>query len=399
MASPSSTFALNGDGGQRRGLVSLEIDSFKAYEDETVSLSPLTIVIGRNGAGKTSLLQAVEFLGALVRGTLGEHLEHRGWDYADLPHLRNDHKQFGFVAKVLINGELLEWELRLGARRRSGVARERIVSSDGQLLLDRQGRIMRRLDRRTNEWESVTQTLTSSWLATVGREDADRFPELLSLADWARGILGYLALDPSRLREPSRKTSQLGAHGEGLAGLLRTLKDAKDGSFERVFKAVRQRYPALREINVRQGSYGWNRIEIGERWGREVVTLNARQVSDGLLRLLAVATLAEVPTPPSIVMIDEVENGVHPHLLDGLMGLLQDLTRSGIQVLATSHSPVALNYVESARQVLLARRIARGPARLTVVADTRGFEELGEHFDVGELWYNLGEQRLLRPKR
>jgi len=81
------------------------------------------------------------------------------------------------------------------------------------------------------------------------------------------------------------------------------------------------------------------------------------------------------------------------------MGLLQDLTRAGVQVLATSHSPIALNYVDSARQVLLARRVARGPARLSVIADTRGFRELGDHFDIGELWYNLGEQRLIRPKR
>jgi len=288
------------------GLVSLEIDSFKAYEHETVAFRPLTVVIGRNGAGKTSLLQSVEFLGALVRGTLREHQERRGWDYADLPHLRNDHKQFGFVARVRLGRALLDWELRLGARRRSGVARERVLS-DGELLLDRKGRIMRRLDRSTGEWESVTQTLTSSWLSTVTPEDAGRYPELLELADWARGITDYLALDPSRLREPSRKAEQLGPHGEGLAGVLRTLKDKRDGSFERVYKAVRRRYPALREINVRQGSYGWNRVEIGERWGKEVVTLNARQVSDGLLRLLAVATLAQVPTPPSVVMIDEIE--------------------------------------------------------------------------------------------
>jgi predicted ATPase len=228
--------------------------------------------------------------------------------------------------------------------------------------------------------------------------DKARFPGLLRLADWARGVGGYLALNPALLREPSRKSDDLGPGGERLAGLLRRIRDRKDGSFEHLLKRVRRRYPQLRDILVRQGSYGWNRIEVTEKWGREMVTLNARQVSDGLLRLIAIAALHEEPTRPTIIMIDEIENGVHPHLLGGLMELLEELADAGTQVIATSHSPVALNHVKSANQVLLARRTERGPAVLTPISATRGYQELGDHFDVGELWFNLGEQRLLRPR-
>lgn len=383
----------------RSVLTELTIESFKAYESQTISLQPLAVIVGRNGAGKTSVLQAVEFLGALVAGTLPQHLEARGWDYKDLPHLRSDHKQFGFTATVALGRETYDWELRLGARRRSGIARERVVRrSDGTVLMVRTGRNMARLDDVTGEQERVAQTLTSSWLATVTSDDRPRFPDLLRLANWARGIGGYLALNPAVLREPSRKADDLGPGGERLAGLLRRIRDRKDGSFERLVKRVQKRYPQLRELSVRQGSYGWNRLEVTEKWGKEVVTLNARQVSDGLLRLIAVTALQEAPNRPTLVMIDEVENGVHPHLLGGLMALLTELADAGTQVIATSHSPIALNHVASAEQVVLARRTPRGPATLTPVSSTRGYRELGDHFDVGELWFNLGEQRLLRPR-
>jgi predicted ATPase len=382
-------------------LTRLEIDSFKAYDHVAVELAPFTVVIGPNGAGKTSVLQAVEFLGALVRGTLKEHLDHRRWEYPDLPHLRSSHKQFGFVATVDLKKQTYQWELRLGARLRSGVARERLVRvADETELMSRDGRKMRRFDESKGGWEEVTQTLTSSWLSTVTEDDRGRFPDLLAIAEWARGIGDYVALNPATLREPSRKTDTLGPTGEGLAGLLGGLKASRNGAFDRVLRRTRDRYPQLRNITVRQGSYGWNRLEVTERWGGEEVTLNARQVSDGLLRLLAISALHELHAPPSVVMLDELENGVHPHLLGGLMSMLDGLVRSGrTQVIATTHSPVALNYVKSANQVLIARRLGKGPARLTALSGTKGYRELGEHFDPGELWYNLGEQRLLRTRR
>ena len=99
-------------------------------------------------------------------------------------------------------------------------------------------------------------------------------------------------------------------------------------------------------------------------------------------------------------MIDEVENGLHPHLLESLVELLHGLSEAGTQVIATTHSPIALNYVRDASQVLIATRdVSTGVATLTPMDRAPGYRKVRGAMDPGEAWYNLGEERLLGSVR
>ena len=381
-------------------LRTLRIESFKAFNDVTVEFQPLTVIIGPNGSGKSTVLQAIELLGGLVRLSLSEVLESHGWDYNNLPRLKAPNRQFGFMVE-LDTSATLEWEIRLGARRRPGIALERVTArATDELLMDRTGRTMERYNRQTHKYEAIRQTLTSSWLAAVDDEDADAFPELVGAAGWARRIYPYIALDPARLREPSRRAETIGSSGEHLAGFLRQLRDRKPDAFARILKRLRARYPHVSDITLRHGTAGWTRIEVTESWGGNRVTVNAKQVSDGLLRLLAISALHEVEPPPSVLMFDEIENGVHPHLLAGLISMLRSLSHKGdTQVVVTTHSPIALNFVDP-EQVVIATRRSTGDATITSLVATDGYRELRSVFDPGELWYNLGEAKLLqRPRK
>jgi predicted ATPase len=156
----------------------------------------------------------------------------------------------------------------------------------------------------------------------------------------------------------------------------------------------------LREAFRRGSSYGWTHLEITEKWNGEQATFNARQVSDGLLRLIAVAAMHEMREAPSVLLLDEIENGLHPRLLGGLVSMLEELTKSGLtQVIATTHSPITLNYVSSPESVLLVTRGKGGGVQVTALSETKGFPDLREHFELGELWYNAGEERLVPGRK
>jgi predicted ATPase len=379
----------------------LRIESFKSYEQETVDLEPVSFLVGPNGGGKTGVLQAIEFFGALTYGTLREELEAREFEYKDLPWLRGERQQFGFTAVVEHDGETLEWLLRFGTRRNPGIHEERVIRNGDEEVMYRRERSMWRIDRDSGEREEVRQTLTSSWLATVEEEDRSRFPELLELAEWARGVRRYVTLDPAILRGASRRTSDgLGPRGENLAGFLRWLRDAHPDRFDAMEERVRKRYRPLQGVILKTAGYGWFRVSVNERWGKESVRLLAPQVSDGLLRLIAISAMHELPSPPSIVMIDEIENGLHPHLVGTVVEMLEELAaRTEIQVVATSHSPIALNYVSDASHVLVVKRDRRGRSRVMRLDETGGFKRIGDQLDPGELWYNLGEEELFRIRR
>ena len=46
----------------------LEVKHFKSLDDFSIDFEPLTVLIGQNGSGKTTVLQALDLLGAFLRG-------------------------------------------------------------------------------------------------------------------------------------------------------------------------------------------------------------------------------------------------------------------------------------------------------------------------------------------
>lgn len=396
-------------------LLLLRIDAFKAYAGQSIPFEPTNVLVGVNGSGKTSVLQAVEFLHGLVSHDLKTHLGSHRWAYGDLPHLASPKREFSFGALLELDGRHLWWSVRLGKRKHENIAAELLLTLDddetaavlaGGLparstensLLVRDGREMQRYDEDRNQWESINQTLTSSWLSTVTEEDRSRFPELVSVADWARRVQPYVVLDPNRLREPSSLHREgIGVAGEFLAGFLRHLRSNQPDAFDRVWQRAKAAYPRLSELKIRQEGSAYS-LAVREAWtdGEAGPLLNARQASDGLLRLFALAALPETTPTPTFVMVDEIENGVHPQLLGALVTMLENLSEyDGIQVLTTSHSPLIVDYVSQPESVLLTARSDSGSARVERLSDTDGYAALSGTFSKGEMWLARGERGLI----
>jgi len=388
----------------------LSIHAFKAFAAETpdargIPLQPFTVLVGPNGAGKSTILQAIDMLGWLSGGPLRNMLDAHQWSYGDLRH-QHSRAILGVHAEIALSGANVRWSVELGQREADGVQLERIEKrndASNDLVVERRGREVLRFSERTGKQDTIAFTeRSSSWLSTVDpKEDIADYPTVVALSSWAKRIRAYYFLDPVKLRAPSRekdaKLDELGLHGENLASFLARIK-TRPKDFARLIERTRAHYPRLIDIHPKRTSYGWTHVEITEEWNGEKARFNARQVSDGLLRLIAVAAMHELREPPSVLLLDEIENGLHPRLLGGFVGMLEDLARGGrTQVIVATHSPITLNYVSAPESVLLVTRGHRGGVRVTPLQEARGFAGLREHFELGELWYNAGEDRLV-PK-
>jgi AAA15 family ATPase/GTPase len=86
---------------------------------------------------------------------------------------------------------------------------------------------------------------------------------------------------------------------------------------------------------------GWKKLVVIEQFGEKKLETEARHINDGLLRILAI--LAQASSDHSLILLDEIENGINPEIVEKLVDAL---VNSKQQILVTTHSPMILNYLE-----------------------------------------------------
>jgi len=118
---------------------------------------------------------------------------------------------------------------------------------------------------------------------------------------------------------------------------------------------------------------GWKRLSIIEQFGDHRMETDASHINDGLLRILAV--LAQTRSDRSLVLLDEIENGINPEIVERLV---DTLVSSPQQIIVTTHSPMILNYLndETARQAV--QFVYKSPHGLTGVRRFFEIPRIGE---------------------
>ena len=186
-----------------------------------------------------------------------------------------------------------------------------------------------------------------------------------------------MRLEPSSLREPDdfRAPTSLGGDGAHLASTLhrlataaRPLDAAGAGSAalavpEQLYGALAARLSEIGELGEIGPEVGEIRLEADAKrelltlvvTGRDGVAHAARSLSDGMLRLLALAVLAVDPRAPGLLCLEEPENGIHPARIPALLRLLQAIPTDvdeplGAgnplrQVIVNTHSPAVVSGV------------------------------------------------------
>ena len=176
-----------------------------------------------------------------------------------------------------------------------------------------------------------------------------------------------LALEPSAMRRPDRLGRDPGTvsdNGAHLAGALNRLKrlDGDNGDVVgRISARLAEFVPVTNVDVVRDDVRELLSISITETSGQR---FSASAISDGTLRFLALAILAENPEAGGVLCIEEPENGIHPERLPSMAGLMRDLavdSDSPIgddnvmrQLILATHSPYLLQLQEPA-DILIAK--------------------------------------------
>lgn len=199
--------------------------------------------------------------------------------------------------------------------------------------------------------------------------------------------------------------------GENLSAVLAHLARADRPVFERVVDLIRRVGDSrVRDVIVTEAEFGDTMFALVEGADRATDITPAREVSDGLLRFIAIVTTlltsnsrldllhgasAADDGHPVLVVIEELENGLHPSQSGLLLDIVREVnTRIGTQVMFTTHSPAMLNMITGELNdsvIVCHSNVRTGQGELTRLPDLPGYSaamatgRLGDIVTAGRL--------------
>jgi len=378
----------------------LYVRNFLSLRDVSVEFGKLNVLIGPNASGKSNLLKALRLLRNHVRIGLPVLDEKSPTElpFGDLVYGFDVYKTIELKAVIDYEGREVSYKLRLFVD-----GYEEAIEEDSETVYEYSTRIKRPPKYRANDGTFKTITLITGVETTVtfrnveGRLERRGVRYLRSplssppgdvdtvirvVIEFLRGI-GVFRFDPTAMRFSSRVAEEpvVEYSGANLARFLLYLYLERRRDFIRVEDAVKAFVPEVDEVipHIEGDS-----VELWVRFRGLPLPLRPDYVSDGTLRLLAIASILGAGF--SLVAIEEPENHVHPHLLEALVGLARS---SPSQVVFTTHSPHLLDYVEPS-EVLVVGRVGL-ETRIRRLTETREVEVvkrfLEEGGTLGEAWY------------
>lgn len=322
-------------------IAAVQFKNFKALRSATVQLGPFNLLIGPNGSGKTSLIQALLRLRTL----------------ASLP-AAHTHE----LAHSQPGGPEIEFTFTppfAGLRVRAACAHDQMVCDT--LVVDHPPG-----PEGERAWEQLCTRL--------------------------RSIRGFL-LDHYAMAVPVRRDDcrELSSNAGNLAAVLADWRDRHPEALAKLTAEFRRVVPEFTGLEFEEIG---ERVELCARLNGDRVP--ADSLSQGTLYLLAVLALAFAPEPPGILCLEEADRGVHPRMLREIRDALYRLSypdefgekRAPVQVITTTHSPYLLDlFKDHPEEIILANKQGRAATfeRLSDRADLR--ELLGEA-SLGDLWYS-----------
>ena len=363
-------------------------------EVEFDPLPPLSVVIGANGTGKSTLFDVFTFLKDALAGDVHSATAKRGGfrelvsrdqngpirvligygdDHPDLFYNLQIEEQGG---RVVISRESITTDLDspqdeqfLEFHRGQGFAEKRIVDiRDGS-------------DDHLATYYTFKDPSTLAIKALGNLED---FPLVMDFRSLIEGWhVSNFHISHARVSAEAGHAEHLSPLGENVAQVAQYLHEYHPEQFRRVLEAMRARVPGVDAVEAKVTEDG--RLVLRFKDGSFKDPFIARHVSDGTIKMFAYLLLLHDPKPHPMVAVEEPENQLYPALLHELAEEFRGYAKRGGQALVSTHSPEFLNGTEL-NEVFVLRKV-NGFAQVKRVSDSDLLKRLGEEGDLpGALW-------------
>lgn len=404
----------------------LQVANFRSLQMVDVRLSDFNVLVGPNAAGKSNLLEVIQFLGDTTRldllGAIKRHggyrrIRFRGGDTsndggskprtlrAQTPRrvrIRVDAQVTQHASENALDEYTLEFWVgrtyQAGASEAAG-AIDFLKRSEAFKFKRTKGR-GRRIrvsgqrvevvdDGRQDPHRSPLAS-TSAALSTLPRmTEAEGAVQVRALAQLFSTFRVY-NVDVAKAIHASSLTGDqsLDSDASNLAAFLEHLRRTDEDRFLRLQEDLAYIVPGIRRIDVQAVGGGSDAYLVSlEEFGLSSLTSLA-DASFGTVRALALLAMLHDPSPPRLTCVEEIDHGLHPYALDRIIERLREASER-TQILIATHSPALVNRLEPHELIVCERDPVTGASRIPaidphVVAKMSSEDEL----QLGELWFS-----------
>jgi len=398
-------------------LTRLTLTNFKSYREAVLPLAALTFMVGANASGKSNMLEAMRLLNWLAKGSRLEDIARiiEGGDAIVRGQSRDLFRDTAqpFTLGLHLAGAPQGWgdfEISIGLQS------DQLVIAGEKVTQPTQKVPLYTVDTAPNMHTDEISVAYNNFkqdknkphipcsnrqaiffqLETPGRFEAKHtdsqriIPAVTkALRETLRQIV-FLDPRPSLMRDYAyARDDTLREDGSNLSAVLFKIAQTEAGA-KHVLNFIRslpeQDIAALQFIKTERQDV---MVRLVESFGTQQRTVDAPLLSDGTLRVLAVGAALLTAPPGALVVIEEIDNGVHPSRAELLVRQIRQIaTDRHLRVLLTSHNPALLDALpdESLADVVCCYRDPQqGDSRLVRLGDMDRYPELVAQGPLGQL--------------
>jgi predicted ATPase len=395
------------------------VQNYRALHDVTLgklssqqhgdALTPFTVVIGKNGVGKSTLFDAFGF----VADCLSTDVE-----------TACDMKQRGGFERLRTMGSTESIRFEIYYREDRG---ERPITYELAIAMDSSGRpfvesevlkqrrkgqkhgrpypFLRLHNGKGRVWageeaveveseEDSAQTaveLTDTrqlGIATLGT--LKEHPRIKRFRDFLKGwYLSYFYPDAARSLPSAGPQRHLNVHGDNIGNVVQFMEREHKTRFMTILARIAQKIPGIASIDTVVTAD--KRVLLRFNDGAFEDPFFAQQMSDGTLKVFAYLLLLEDPEPPPFICIEEPENGLYHKLLEALAQEFRAHAtgkRNAPQIFVTTHQPYFVDAL-TPKEVWILEKGKDGYSQVRRVSEVDGVSNLvDEGLPLGGLWYS-----------
>jgi predicted ATPase len=347
----------------------IRVAGFKSIRDQTLDLRPLNVLIGANGAGKSNFIEVFRLLHEIVSQNLqlfvarsggADRLLHFGGKVTEEILLDLDFEQNAYHCRLVpaVDGSLIFAYERMSFEIPGNVNRFNVIQGAGG---QRESALKEELEKHWKELHDVAAALQD--LKVYHFHDTSPSARVKQVGD----VDDNVALRPD---------------AGNLAAFLYRLQVNDPGTFRNIVDTVRLVAPFFGSFDLRPDRLNPRQIKLEWKEKGSDTYFDAHALSDGTLRFLCLATLLLQPAPPTTILIDEPELGLHPYAITVLADLLRSVAER-TQVIVSTQSVTLVNQLSPEDIVVVDREGRESVFRRQSSAT---IESWLDGYSLGELW-------------